>query len=379
MEVKGEVAAVVPTLGGSGLGAALASLRRQGGALDVTVVHQARAKQTRANLAPEPSGEGARRQAGAGGQQRPVNQTTAEEGAAGAALPEEIAALADRVLAFPAPLGFAAAANAGIAVRGGRYLLLLNDDAELLPGWLAAARTVLDSSPTLAAVQGVNLAAEPTGEAARRQAGPGGQPRPVNLAAEPPGEAGGEARVEGCGIGWNRWWQAVQLGAGAAPPPGPGAREIFGASAAAVLFRGSALAAVGLASGVFDPRLHTYYEDVDLAGRLRAAGYQAALVPLARARHRGGGSEASLGGRRLSLLYANRWLALARLLGGALGGRLPRILLRDLRDAARHPGRLPAVLSGWARARRHWERFARPGPPLVPLAELRRLAAERFG
>ena len=324
MEMRAEVAAVVPTLGGSmgaaGLGAALASLRRQGAAIEVTVVHQATAG----------GGEGA-----------------------GAALSEEVAALADRVLTFPAPLGFAAAANAGMSGRGRRYLLLLNDDAELMPGWLAAARAVLDSSPTLASVQGVNLATEPTGDA--------------------------EPRVEGSGIGWNRWWQAVQLGAGGPPPPAAGPREVFGASAAAALFRSSALAAVALAGGVFDPRLHTYYEDVDLAGRLRGAGYHAALAPAARARHRGGASGEALGRRRLSLLYANRWLALARLLGDSFGGRLPRVLLRDLLDGARQPGRLPAVLSGWARARRHWGRFARPGPPLVPLGELRRLAAERVG
>ena len=324
MEMRAEVAAVVPTLGGSmgaaGLGAALASLRRQGAAIEVTVVHQATAE--------------------------------GREGA-GAALPEEVAALADRVLTFPAPLGFAAAANAGMPGRGRRYLLLLNDDAELQPGWLAAARAVLDSSPTLAAVQGVNLAPELTGE-------------------------GAEPRVEGSGIGWNRWWQAVQLGAGGPPPPAAGAREVFGASAAAALFRSSALAAVALPGGVFDPRLHTYYEDVDLAGRLRGAGYQAALAPAARARHRGGASGEALGRRRLSLLYANRWLALARLLGDAFPGRLPRVLLRDLLDGARRPARLAAVLSGWGRTRRHWGRFARPGPPLVPLGELRRLAAEKW-
>jgi GT2 family glycosyltransferase len=348
MEMRAEVAAVVPTLGGSrgaaDLGAALASLRRQGTAIEVTVVHQATAE--------------------------------GREGA-GSALSEEVAALADRVLTFPAPLGFAAAANAGMSGRGRRYLLLLNDDAELQPGWLAAARAVLDSSPTLAAVQGVNLAPEPTGEGARRAGAAGGQPPPVNLAPEPTGE-GAEPRVEGSGIGWNRWWQAVQLGAGGPPPPAAGPREVFGASAAAALFRSSALAAVALPGGVFDPRLHTYYEDVDLAGRLRGAGYQAALAPAARARHRGGASGGALGRRRLSLLYANRWLALARLLGDAFAGRLPRVLLRDLLDGARHPARLPAVLSGWARARRHWGRFARPGPPLVPLGELRRLAAERL-
>jgi GT2 family glycosyltransferase len=303
--MSAEVVAVVPTLGAATLPAALASLRRQGIPVDVTVVHQG-----------------------------------------AAALPDAVAALADRVLTFPRPLGFAAAVNAGLAVRGAPWSLLLNDDAELLPGWLAALLATLEETPRLAAAQGVNL-------------------RPAD---------GG---VDGCGIGWNRWWQAVQLLEGQAPPAGE-ARGVYGVSATAALFRASALAAATLPAGPFERDLDTYYEDVELAGRLRAAGFRAALVPAAQALHHGGGSAGGLGRRRAELLAGNRLLALARLLGRALPPRLPKALLRDLLDAARRPSRLPGIAAGWRRAARLLPRFAHLGPPQVPLPELRRLAAEAF-
>jgi GT2 family glycosyltransferase len=304
-----EVAAVVPTLGRETLAAALASVRRQGATVQIAVVHQG----------PGP-------------------------------LPPAAATFADQVLTFPAPLGFAAAVNAGIAAVSAPLLLLLNDDAELAPGWLAAVQAALEADSRLVAAQGVDLerAAERT-----------------------------EGVASGCGIGWNRGWQAVQLGAGRPAPVGP-PREVFGVSAAAALFRASALAAAALPGGAFDADLDTYYEDVELAARLRARGGTAALVPAARAVHAGGGSGAALGRRRLRLLYGNRWLVLARLLGGTLPLYLPRALVRDLADMLRRPGIAPAVAGGWARALARLPRFARRGRPLVPLAELRRLAAEAF-
>jgi hypothetical protein len=69
---------------------------------------------------------------------------------------------------------------------------------------------------------------------------------------------------------------------------------------------------------------------------------------------------------------------LARLLGGDFAAQAPRAWLRDLADAARQPSRVAAVIGGWTRAMRLLPRFARRGAPLLPRADLRRLAAERF-
>ena len=303
--MSAEVAAVVPTLGAPTLAAALASVRRQGATVEIVVVHQGSVP-----------------------------------------LPAAASTFADRVLSFAAPLGFAAAVNAGIAAVKAPLLLLLNDDAELLPGWLPALLDALAADSRLVAVQGVDLVSA-------------------------------DGAVSGCGLGWNRWWQAVQLGAGGRVPSGA-AREVFGVSAAAALYRRTALDAAALPSGAFDGALDTYYEDVELAARLRHRGGRAACVPAARALHAGGGSAGALGGRRLRLVYANRWLALARLLGGDFAAQAPRALLRDLADAARQPSRVAAVIGGWARAMRLLPRFARRGAPLVSPLDLRRLAAERF-
>jgi GT2 family glycosyltransferase len=243
-------------------------------------------------------------------------------------------------------VGFARAVNAGLAARPSTLVLLLNDDAELLPGWLVTVRGALDADARAVAAQGVDLA-----------------------------RAGGA--VTGCGIGWNRWWQAVQLGIGGAPPSGA-PREVFGVSAAAALVRREALARAATPDGPLDARLDTYYEDVELAARLRAGGGRALLVPAAQAVHPGGGSASALGARARRLLYGNRLLVLARLLGRALPPALPAALLRDLADVARHPAWAPGVLLGWGRALRLLPQFGRPGAPLVRRDELRRLSVERF-
>ena len=103
----------------------------------------------------------------------------------------------------------------------------------------------------------------------------------------------------------------MQVGHGeAAPREGEdggaagGARQVFGVSATAAVYRRSALDEVGL----FDERLVSWYEDVDLAVRLRAAGWRALHVPAARALHAGGATARRLSWRYGRLLYGNRWL-----------------------------------------------------------------------
>ncbi len=267
----------------------------------------------------------------------------------GAALPEATARLCDEVLRLPESLGFAAAANLGIARLRGDFVALVNDDAVIEPGWCTALVDVLRADATIAAVQGVNV-----------------KLREPHLA-------------DGWGIGWNRSWQAVQLGRDE-PPPAASAppREVFGVSATAAVFRRAALEAVALpGAAIFDPGLESYYEDVDLAVRLRAAGYRALSVPAARARHAGSVTGHTLGRRLTALIYGNRWLVLARLLGRGFWPRLPLVLLSDLRGLASallrgRPGEAAGIAAGLARALVRLPRFAGLGKPAVPLAELRR-------
>lgn len=256
---------------------------------------------------------------------------------------------------LPAPVGFARAVHAGLAAGTGteELVALVNDDLEVEPGWLEALTAALDASPGLAGVQGVHLRAD-----------------------DP-------ARADGCGIGWNRWLQAVQVGDGEAPPttaapPFP----VFGVSATGALYRRAALAAVAQAPGrIFDERLDSWYEDVELAARLRAAGYGAACVPAARARHAGSATGAVRPFDRARRIAGNRWLVLARLLGRRFPLALPRVLTRDLVDLARALGArrfagAAAIPAGWARAARRLPAFAHAGPPRVALREL---VGERVG
>ena len=347
----GRASAVVPTLGTSPhLGRCLAALRADGGeALEILVVAQ-----------------------------RTVDLAAGDRGAVEAAR-----GLADVWVESPRNLGFAGGTNLGIAVSRGEWVATVNDDALVRPGWLAALRAALEDDPRAAAAQGVNL----------RLADP--------------------ATLDGRGLARNRWWQAVQLGHGEPAGTGLGreggaaggevsggdeggaaggelsggrAAEVFGASATAALFRRAALDEVALpgagSPAVFDPRLGSWYEDADLAGRLRAAGWRALSVPTARALHAGTATGARRRLRRLALLHGNRHLVAARLLGRGYLAALPRMALRDLVDLVRAAGRADplaaaGVLAGYLRAARHLPAYLRPGPPALPRAELRRLAAER--
>ncbi len=398
-----EITAVVPTVGRSPwLAACLRALRRQADAtsLEILVVDQA----------PQPL-----------------------------ALPP---GLADRVLRPERNLGFAAGTNLGLAAARGELLATVNDDAVVDPGWLAALTAALHGDSRAAAAQGINLLAGPAGMEIGDDDGSGDDddPRPGDRLGQDEPE-----RIDGCGLGWNRWWQAIQIGHGEPlPPPGgnlapvspaaglapgphadsssaplppvsfdlaPSTRaaggavapvEIFGVSATAALFRRSALERVALGGQIFDPRLVSYYEDSELAGRLRAAGFSALLVPAARARHLGSasGRTAAATRARWRLIYGNRYLAAARLLGRGLWPRLPRMLLRDLLDAVgpavllhallrrdrrllpgdrgtgpgARRGRLSGMAAGWGRALRHLPAFARTGAPAPAPAEVARLS-----
>jgi len=366
-----ETTAVVPTIGRSPwLAACLQALRRQADAatLEIVVVDQA----------PQPL-----------------------------ALPP---GLADRVLRPERNLGFAGGTNLGLAAARGELLATVNDDAVVGPGWLAALTAALRADPRAAAAQGINILADAAVVEADGTLDGGGGALPGGQRAEHEHE-----RIDSCGLGWNRWWQAIQIGHseplaaaadvfGLAPSrlPAAGAvAEIFGVSATAALFRRAALQQVAIDGQVFDPRLISYYEDAELAGRLRAAGFSALLVPAARVRHAGSasGRTAPFSRERWRLIYGNRYLAAARLLGRGLWPRLPLMLLRDLLDVAgpgallharrrrrgrllpgesgAGPGtseRLAGMAAGWGRALRQLPAFARSGAPAPVPAEIARLS-----
>lgn len=268
----------------------------------------------------------------------------------GDAEPPRLGASGERLVRLPGPVGFARAIHAGLAAAGPHELTaLVNDDLAPEPGWLAGLVAAIDADAGVVAVQGVNL------------------------------DAADPASADGAGIAWNRWWQAIQIGHGRpAPPPTLAPFEIFGVSATAALYRRGALEAVACAPGrPFDERLGSWYEDVDLAVRLRAAGGRALCVPASRARHAGSATGARRPFDRTRRLTANRWLVVARLLGRSFPAAIPRLLSRDLADFARALGRgrgteTAAIAAGWATALGRVGGFAHAGAPLVGARELAR-------
>jgi GT2 family glycosyltransferase len=160
-----------------------------------------------------------------------------------------------RVLRSERNLGFAGGAALGTADLDTDYVLLLNNDARLLPDALDAMLDVAEADERVGAVTAKVLLDEP-----------GDGPRRVNSTGNV---------VTRAGAGMDRDW-LVQEGEESTDP------DVFGFCGAAALLRRSALDEVG----TFDPWLFLYYEDTDLSWRLRAAGWLVRYAPAAVALHR---------------------------------------------------------------------------------------------
>jgi N-acetylglucosaminyl-diphospho-decaprenol L-rhamnosyltransferase len=233
------------------------------------------------------------------------------------------------VIELGANRGFSVAVNRAVAEGNGEIIVLLNNDVDVAPGFLAAL---------------VDAFADPTiGSAAPLLLRPGGE------------------CIDGFGICVDRTLAGYVRLAGApvhalaerAPP-------LFGPYGAAAAYRRRAWEEV---AGL-DERIFMYHEELDVAIRLRAAGWSPAEVSAARATH-AGGATAGLGSawqrrqggfgrgyilRRYGILHSR----LAPLALAIEGG----VALADLalsRDAAALAGRI----AGWKEARG----LARRAPP----------------
>ena len=258
-----------------------------------------------------------------------------------------------RVVPFSRNLGFAGAANEGIARTRAPFVLLLNNDATLRPDYVARLTARLALDDRVAAVQGVLHSAD-------------------------------GSRVDTAGITWNGKGEALPLLAGV--PPGDVPREAFevsGVSATAALYRREALAAIAPQGMVFDDSYFAYYEDVDLSLRLARAGWRFVCDPGAVGRHEGSRTGRRTPFRRAIWTARNRWRTLFRNFEPALLAReAGRLLGADLAHGATLGGKgillpllvWPALPVLALRTRGEPRRFAswpRLAPPLAadPLEE----------
>jgi GT2 family glycosyltransferase len=157
--------------------------------------------------------------------------------------------------------GFAAASNAGISAGSAPFVLCLNQDASLAPDYVQRLVTLMRSTPQLGSASGKILRVR-----------------------SPSGPADGT--LDSAGLEMRRGRRAVDVGQGAVDDGSyDGQREVFGVSAAAALYRRSALERVAAEGAAFDDSFFMYKEDVDLAWRLRRAGYDARVDGEALAYH----------------------------------------------------------------------------------------------
>ncbi len=239
-----------------------------------------------------------------------------------------------RMMRNPRNLGFAVAANQGIAATTAGLVLLLNQDVVLDPPFLEVAARRMATHPEAGAVA----------PRLRRQ---------------------GVLDSTGHQLHSSLW--VSNRGQG---EPDDGcyaeAEEVFGASAAAVLYRREMLQDVALDGEVFCARFFAYLEDVDLDFRARWRGWSCWYEPGATASHVRGGSGLHRTAAIERHVLANRFLLLERVAPPSWrrgrGQLRPRalLLLRCGLAARRHPTALLGLVDaarqlGWAR--RDWRRI----------------------
>jgi GT2 family glycosyltransferase len=158
------------------------------------------------------------------------------------------------VVANGTNVGYAPAMNQAYAATAAPYLLSLNADAMLEPGYVDALVATLDASPRVGAATGLLV-------------------RP-------------DGTIDSTGIELTRAYTARERGGGASPDAVVPLAAPFGVSGAAALWRREMLDRLGP-----DPWwdwLFVYWDDVELCWRARTQGWEFAFVPSARAVHRRG-------------------------------------------------------------------------------------------
>lgn len=148
------------------------------------------------------------------------------------------------VVRLPESQGFCAAANRGIAAATGDVVEMLNDDAEVTPGWAEAALEWFRDD-RIGAVAPLVLQNDPVRRA-------GGRPPLIDTAGDDY-HPGGYAIKRGHGEPW--------YGHGEHSLAGP----VWGVSAAAGFYRRNSL----LRAGGFPESFRAYFDDVDLSFRIR--------------------------------------------------------------------------------------------------------------
>ncbi len=195
--------------------------------------------------------------------------------------------------------GYATAHNLNFGSARGEFFLALNPDVLLAPNYLRNLLAALSRDRGLGAAVGRLLAPGPE--------------RLLDSAGIVP--TAGRTRF----VDRGRSEPAAHFG---------NEEDVFGACGAAALYRSAALREVSATGEApFAERFFMYYEDVDLAWRLRAAGWRTRYVPLAEAVHDRGGSGAKSQFVEYLLVRNRLWLTLRNARGRELLREVPGLFV----------------------------------------------------
>ena len=231
-------------------------------------------------------------------------------------------------------LGFAGGNNVGARAGRGRWLALLNPDAEAAPDWLEAMMRAIAQRPTHRMIACLQVSLHDA------------------------------TRLDGAGDCYLAYGYAWRGGFGHPLSSAPPAGECFAPCGAAAFYPRD----VFVESGGFDERYFCYHEDVDIAFRLRLQGELCQYVPDARVRHAG----SAISGRSsaFSVFHGVRngvWTYVKNMPGGLLLLTSPVWLVGSLMLLARGAAR-GVFVPTW---RGFVAAFAGLGPALAARKQLR--------
>ena len=207
-------------------------------------------------------------------------------------------------------LGFLKTCNKAASIARGKFLLFLNNDTVLLPGWLDSLVDVFEKFPR-------------SGLVGSKLLYPDGRLQ----------EAGGAVWQDGAGANLGRYGDP-------ASPVYNYLREVDYCSGACILIPRSIWDALGGFDELYSP---AYYEDTDLAFRIRAAGYKVFYQPKSQVIHFEGtssGTDIGSGIKQYQQVnqgkFYNRWK-------GVLASHGKRELLGEKRINNKYAGRTCVV------------------------------------
>lgn len=163
------------------------------------------------------------------------------------------------IFANPCNLGFAKANNKALAIARGEFILFLNSDATIEPNYLEVLISFLERDSSLGAVSG-KIVRQPTAN---------------------------KRTIDSTGLLMEHWRLLPRDRGEGEIDRGQYSKAayVFGVPGACSLYRRAALDAVAIGQEVMDEDFFAYYEDVDLAWRIRQQKWKALYIPEAIAYH----------------------------------------------------------------------------------------------